>query len=84
MLERSLYAKGPLLIEEKPVVLVGMATEIEFGASLRSLSTHYDQWRKFYTPTDAQTRTQQEQSPFDFGLMVQTVQKDRDRETDEG
>jgi energy-coupling factor transporter ATP-binding protein EcfA2 len=54
-----------------------MAVEIEFDAYLRSLSNHYDKWWQLYTLTDAQTRTQQESSPFDFGLMVQTVAKGR-------
>jgi predicted NACHT family NTPase len=54
-----------------------MAAEIEFDAYLRSLSTHYAKWWQLYTLTDAQTKTQQEPSPFDFGLMVQTVQGDR-------
>jgi HEAT repeat protein/energy-coupling factor transporter ATP-binding protein EcfA2 len=63
--------------KRKPLVLSGMAAEIEFDAYLRSISSHYDKWWQLYTLTDAQTKTQQEPSPFDFGLMVQTVQGDR-------
>jgi HEAT repeat protein/energy-coupling factor transporter ATP-binding protein EcfA2 len=63
--------------KRKPLVLSGMAAEIEFDAYLRSLSTHYDKWWQLYTLTDAQTKTQQEPSPFDFRLMVQTVKKER-------
>ncbi len=59
-----------------------MAAEIEFDAYLRSLSTHYDKWWQLYTLTDAQTKTQQEPSPFDFGLMVQTVKKERSSNPD--
>jgi predicted NACHT family NTPase len=54
-----------------------MAAEIEFQPYVHSISTHYDQWWQLYTLTDAQTRTQQKPSPFDFGLMVQTVAKGR-------
>ncbi|HEY9825008.1 MAG TPA: HEAT repeat domain-containing protein [Stenomitos sp.] len=65
-----------------------MAMEIDFQPYLRSLSEKYAQWRKFYTQTDAETRSRQQQepqpwvSPFDFGLMVQTVPKGRSLEPD--
>ncbi|MGB8699584.1 MAG: hypothetical protein WCD18_09230, partial [Thermosynechococcaceae cyanobacterium] len=58
-----------------------MAAEIEFQPYLRSLSEHYAQWWQLYTLTDAETKAQQQnepqplKTPFDFGLMVQTVLK---------
>jgi HEAT repeat protein/energy-coupling factor transporter ATP-binding protein EcfA2 len=60
-----------------------MAAEIDFQPYLHSISTHYDQWCRFYTETDAETQAKQKDepqpwaTPFDFGLMVQTVQRDR-------
>ena len=60
-----------------------MAAEIDFQPYLQSLSERYAQWSKRYTSTDAETRSRQQQeleawvSPFDFGLMVQTVPKER-------
>ncbi len=60
-----------------------MAAEIDFQPYLQSISTHYEQWWRFYTLTDAETQAQQRnelqpwKTPFDFGLMVQTVQRDR-------
>jgi hypothetical protein len=60
-----------------------MAAEIDFQPDLHSISTHYDQWWQLYTLTDAQTQAKQKnepqlwKTPFDFGLMVQTVQRDR-------
>jgi hypothetical protein len=59
-----------------------MAAEIDFQPYLHSISTHYDQWWALYTLTDAQTQAHQKKepqpwkTPFDFGLMVQTVQGD--------
>jgi len=61
----------------------GMAAEIDFQPYLQSISTHYEQWWQLYTLTDAETKAQQRneaqpwKTPFDFGLMVQTVQRDR-------
>jgi HEAT repeat protein len=60
-----------------------MAAEIDFEPYLRSLSAAYGQWWQLYTLTDAETKAQQKnepqpwKTPFDFGLMVQTVQRDR-------
>jgi hypothetical protein len=60
-----------------------MAAEIDFQPYLQSISTHYAQWWQLYTLTDAQTKTQQKnepqpwKTPCAFGLMVQTVQRDR-------
>ncbi|WP_404789018.1 TIR domain-containing protein [Altericista sp. CCNU0014] len=60
-----------------------MAAEIDFQPYLQSISTHYEQWWRLYTLTDAETKAQQQKepqpwkTPFDFGLMVQTVQRDR-------
>jgi predicted NACHT family NTPase len=60
-----------------------MAAEIDFQPYLHSISTHYDHWWELYTLTDAQTQAKQKnepqpwKTPFDFGLMVQTVQRDR-------
>jgi predicted NACHT family NTPase len=63
-----------------------MAAEIDFQPYLQSISTHYEQWWRLYTLTDAETKAQQKndsqpwKTPFDFGLMVQTVQRDRSAE----
>jgi predicted NACHT family NTPase len=60
-----------------------MAAEIDFQPYLHSISNHYAQWWQLYTLTDAETKAQQKSepqpwtTPFDFGLMVQTVQRDR-------
>jgi HEAT repeat protein/energy-coupling factor transporter ATP-binding protein EcfA2 len=60
-----------------------MAAEIDFQPYLQSISTHYEQWEQFYTLTDAETQAKQKnepqpwKTPFDFGLMVQTVQRHR-------
>jgi hypothetical protein len=67
-----------------------MAAEIDFEPYLRSISTHYEQWWRLYTLTDAETKAQQQnepqpwKTPFDFGLMVQTVQRDRPVAADGG
>ncbi len=49
---------------------------------LESLCTAYAQWWQVYTITDVvgQKRVEPEPSPllFDFGLMVQTVERDRE------
>jgi predicted NACHT family NTPase len=61
----------------------GMAAEIDFQPYLHSISDHYAQWWQLYTLTDVETKAQQKneaqpwKTPFDFGLMVQTVQRDR-------
>jgi predicted NACHT family NTPase len=49
--------------------------DIDVQPYLRAIATTYAKWWQFYTLTDAQTKTQQEPSPFDFGLMVQTVER---------
>ncbi len=60
-----------------------MAAEIDFQPYLHSISTDYEQPCKFYTETDAKTQANQKnepelwKTPFDFGLMVQTVPRDR-------
>jgi hypothetical protein len=67
----------------------GMAAEIDFQPYLRSISTHYAQWWQLYTLTDAETKAQQKnepqpwKTPFDFGLMVQAVQRDRSAEMED-
>ena len=46
---------------------------------LKSICDRYQQWSRDYTPTDASGKQQPKnklQSPFDFGLMVQTVKKE--------
>jgi predicted NACHT family NTPase len=53
-----------------------MAENLEFDDYLASLTCHYAQWWTLYTLTDAVG--QQERpvlSPFDFGLMVQSVEQ---------
>jgi hypothetical protein len=64
-----------------------MAAEIDFQPYFRSLSEHYARWWQLYTLADAETKAQQQnepqpwKTPFDFGLMVQTVQRDHSVET---
>jgi len=46
---------------------------------LKSICDRYQQWWQLYTPTDASGKrqpTNKLQSPFDFGLIVQTVKKE--------
>ncbi|WP_017297909.1 HEAT repeat domain-containing protein [Nodosilinea nodulosa] len=54
----------------------------EFDACLRSLIATYEKWWEHYTITDAVGKVDQAQpeqpSVFDFGLMVQTVTKERE------
>ncbi len=65
-----------------------MAAEIDFQPYLHSISTHYDHWWELYTLTDAETQAKQRnepqpwKTPFDFGLMVQTVNRDRPMASD--
>jgi hypothetical protein len=60
-----------------------MAAEINFQPYLRSISADYEHWWRLYTLTDAETQAQQQnepqpwKTPFDFGLRVQTVHRDR-------
>ncbi len=66
----------------KPYALSSMAAEIDFQPYLQSISTHYAQWWQLYTLTDVETQAQERnepqpwKTPFDFRLMVQTVQRD--------
>jgi predicted NACHT family NTPase len=48
----------------------------EFQAYLESIANKYQHWCNRYTLTDAEDRQRKENqfSPFDFGLMVQTLQ----------
>jgi HEAT repeat protein len=45
----------------------------DFAPYLESVRRHYEQWWRLYTLTDAEGRSQVKVSPFDFGLMVQTI-----------
>ena len=61
-----------------------MGTEICFDGYLRSLVSAYQQWWRLYTLTDATGRESQRVESdriapafFDFGLMVQTVDKEK-------
>jgi HEAT repeat protein len=52
--------------------------EIDFQPYLNSVVMTYEKWWQYYTLTDAEGKQSQEQESallFDFGLMVQTVQK---------
>jgi predicted NACHT family NTPase len=75
--------------KRKPLVLSGMAAEIDFQPYLQSISAHYEQWERFYTPTDAETQAQQKnepqpwKTPFPFELTVQTVAKGRPSNPDD-
>jgi predicted NACHT family NTPase len=55
---------------------------VNWSRYLESLCTNYAQWWQAYTITDVvgQKRVEAESSPllFDFGLMVQTVERERD------
>jgi len=55
---------------------------VNWSRYLESLCTNYAQWWQAYTITDVvgQKRAEAEPSPllFDFGLMVQTVERERD------
>lgn len=57
-------------------------TQIDFQPYLRSLVDTYKEWWRYYTLTDATGKIQEAESeipsPFDFGLMVQTVPKEKD------
>jgi predicted NACHT family NTPase len=65
-----------------------MAAEIDFQPYLQSLSQHYAQWWQLYTLTDAQTKVKGSQQPeswtssFEFGLMVRSIQGDRNTDLD--
>lgn len=65
------------------------AETVNFESYLHSLVTTYEQWWKLYALTDAvgQIREQEQEqalpSPFDFGLMVQTVSKEREHASSE-
>lgn len=52
----------------------------EFDAYLRSLVTTYEKWWEHYTLTDAIGKVEPPAKPsaFDFGLMVQTITKERE------
>lgn len=53
------------------------ANHLRFQNYLQSISNKYKYWWNIYTLTDAEGKKRQEKqlpSPFDFGLMVQTVQ----------
>ena len=62
---------------------------VDFARYLASLVTAYEQWWKLYALTDAaglikeQEQEQALPSPFDFGLMVQTVPKERESASSE-
>jgi predicted NACHT family NTPase len=49
----------------------------DFAAYLESVRRHYEQWWRLYTLTDAEGRAGEQakatRTPFDFGLMVQTI-----------
>ena len=55
-------------------------SHFEFDAYLRSLVTTYEKWWEHYTLTDAIGKVEPTEKPsaFDFGLMVQTVTKERE------
>ena len=56
--------------------------QVDFQPYLRSLVDTYKEWWRYYTLTDATGKIQEAESespsPFDFGLMVQTVPKEND------
>jgi HEAT repeat protein len=57
-------------------LLPDIAVNVVFGKYLESITRHYAQWWTLYTLTDAVGQQERPQSsPFDFGLMVQSVEK---------
>ncbi|MDZ7956368.1 MAG: hypothetical protein RMY34_00400 [Aulosira sp. DedQUE10] len=54
-----------------------------FQAYIKSIANKYQHWYNLYTLTDAQDRQRQQSqfSPFDFGLIVQTVQSQHSART---
>ncbi|MEA5447564.1 NACHT domain-containing protein [Leptolyngbya sp. CCNP1308] len=56
--------------------------QINFQPYLQSLVDTYKEWWRYYTLTDATGKIQEpgleSPSPFDFGLMVQTVPREKD------
>ena len=61
--------------------------EINFQPYLQSIATTYAKWWQLYTLIDAEgkQRQQQESAPmFDFGLMVQTIQKPEQEQPQSG
>ncbi|HAG80547.1 MAG TPA: NTPase (NACHT family) [Cyanobacteria bacterium UBA12227] len=67
--------------------LVAKQSDIDFQPYLRSIATTYKMWWQLYTLTDTEGKQQQikESAPtFDFGLMVQTVQKREREQSQEG
>ncbi|ELS33782.1 MULTISPECIES: HEAT repeat domain-containing protein [Pseudanabaena] len=86
---------GKILSPLRPSGLIyGMGVEICFDGYLRSLISAYQQWWRLYTLTDATGRESQRGERdriapafFDFGLMVQTVDKEKvesQKEKEEG
>jgi len=61
----------------------------QFKSYLEAISKNYQCWWNLYTLTDAEGKKQQEQkfsspsSPFDFGLMVETIQPKQEQEKQE-
>ncbi|MFK0734561.1 MAG: HEAT repeat domain-containing protein [Gloeotrichia echinulata HAB0833] len=64
--------------DKRWVNLINKQPAIDFQPYLESIATTYEKWWRYYTLTDAESKQRQvqESAPmFDFGLMVQTVQK---------
>ena len=58
----------------------------QFETYLQSISEKYKCWWKFYTLTDVEgkkTQKQQFSSPFDFGLMVQSIERREEQQNHE-
>ena len=59
--------------------LVGKQADIDFQPYLTAITTKYKQWWQLYTLTDAESKQRQSEDVtpiFDFGLMVQMVEKE--------
>ncbi|MBE9129375.1 MULTISPECIES: HEAT repeat domain-containing protein [unclassified Coleofasciculus] len=67
--------------------LVAKPSDIDFQPYLNAIATTYEKWWQLYTLTDAEGKQRQSQDVapiFDFGLMVQTVQKEEREQRQEG
>jgi HEAT repeat protein len=59
-------------------LITNRQSEIDFQPYLQSIATTYERWWQLYTLTNAEGRQRQKQEEsvfFDFGLMIQTVQR---------
>ncbi|MEQ8997055.1 MAG: HEAT repeat domain-containing protein [Coleofasciculus sp. B1-GNL1-01] len=66
--------------------LVGKQADIDFQPYLTAITTKYEKWWQLYTLTDAESKQRQSEDVtpiFDFGLMVQMVEKEEPEQRQE-